>query len=309
MPVSVETRAQALEKGVEPMGTRGVWIILSVLVLLVATASVASAAPLHQEAEDLTSNPLWIALAPLLAIATAIERLMEMFWERWERAKAWPNREGVPQQDLETARYKEFKKGSSHWLGFGLALIAIAFADVRFFHLLGLDVLFSQAGVLFSLDVGGIFDDFTLGTLIDWVGTALVIGWGGTELAHSIIVGLVRGRKLWEEMEEVKKGEKSILDLRFFQEEIAPELEKRGIPVSTLRQALQTLDRAGVSVDELIGQLTQGTAEVFLRDQGEAGAAMLAALEGTPEAQPNPVEVGKILDKIAPDLRKRFLGA
>jgi hypothetical protein len=291
------------------MGTRGAWTILLVLVLLAATASVACAAPLQQEEEDLTTNRLWIALAPLLAIATAIERLMEMFWERWERAKTWPNREGVPQQDLETAQYKEFKKGSSHWLGFGLALVAILFTDARFFHLLGLDVLFSQAGALFNLDVGGIFDDFTLGTLVDWVGTAVVIGWGGTELTHSIIVGLVRGRKLWEEMEEVKKGEKSILDLQFFQEEIAPELEKRGIQVSTLRQAVQALARAGIPVDELIGQLTQGTAEDFLHEQGEAGAAMLKVLEGTPEVQPNPIEVGRILDRIAPDLRKRFLGA
>lgn len=306
------------------MHKRVFWIVLGVLALLALTTTVAWAAPALQEEEDLTTDALWIALAPLLAIATSIERVMEAIWDRWERFSSAKEEEKKKLRswlkgwlpDPEAEDYGTRKKLWSHWLGTLFAFVAIAFTNVRLFRLLDLDVdlLFSSGQVLFNFGVGGIFDNFTWSTLIDWLVTAFIIGWGGTELTHSILTGLVKGRGLWKEMQEVQKGEKSVLDVRLFksfQEEIAPELEKLGISVASLRQALTALDKAGVSVDQFIADMTRGKAEGFLRGlEGETGKAVLDLLEGTPEAKgPDPIQLGKVLDKVAPELRQKFLGA
>jgi len=293
------------------MCKRGLWVILAVLLLLMFTATVAWAAPARQQDEGTGQSALWAALAPLIAIATSIERVMERFWERWEDKDTWPNKNGVSLEERQSDVYKQFKKDRVHWLGFGLAVVAIGLTNVRLFRLLGLDVLFSASVPLFDLGVGGVFDEFTPGTLIDWLGTAFVIGWGGTELTHSVITGLVRGRKLWEEMREVQRGEKSLLDVQFFQQEIAPQLEAQGVTVASLREAFTMLRQVGVSVDDLIANMTVGKAEEFLSGlEGEAGRTMLSLLQGTPEAKgPDPIQLGKVLDKLAPDLRQRFLGA
>lgn len=290
------------------MYKRGFWILLAVLMLLVLTTSVAWAAPSLQNEEDLTADPLWIALAPLLAVATACERVIERFWDLWERKGNRLNNAGV--DNPKDPKYVETKKAMGHWLGFGLAVIAIALTDVRLFHLLGIDVLFSTGGVLFDLGVGGIFDDFTLGTLVDWLGTAFIIGWGGTELTHSVITGLVRGRKLWEEMQEVQKGERSMLDMQFFQG-IAPKLQELGISATELRGILTDLGKVGVPIEQLIVKMIQGKAEEFLRGlEGDAGKVMLDLLEGTPEAKgPDSVRLGLLLDTIDPQLRQKYLGA
>jgi hypothetical protein len=294
------------------MMKRGLWVALVMTVLLLVMAvSTAWAAPVWQEGTDAdpSADPLWGALVPLLATATAIERVMERFWERYERQGRWPKKEGVRSQDRKTEKYMEFKKGAGHWLGFALAVIAIAFTDVRLFNLLGLDVLASSGRVFFDLGIGGIFDDFTFGTLVDWVATAIIIGWGGTELTHSILTSLVRGRRLWEEMKEVKAGEKSVFDVEFFEKKIAPDLQDLGISMATLRQAFQTLNAAGVPVDTIISEMSFGTAQEFLRAKGQAGEAMLALLEGTPKIKAaDPVRLGGILDKLPPELRKRYLG-
>lgn len=293
------------------MNSRNLLVSLVMVFILALTVMPAWAAPAAQGEEDITANALWGTLVPLLAMATAIERLLERFWERWEKARAWPNSKGVPSQERESRAHKEFKKARGHWLGFGLAILAIALTNVRLFHQLGLDVLFSASTALFDLGIGGLFDDFTLGTLVDWFGTAFVIGWGGTELTHSVITGLVRGRGLWKEMQEVQQGQKSILQVEFFKDEIAPALEELGISVTALRQALKALNAAGVSVDELIAQMTVGKAEEFLSGaDNDAARAMLTLLEGVPEAgKPDAVQIGWLLDWLAPESRQRFLGA
>lgn len=300
------------------------WVVLGVLLLLALTTTVAWAAPASQEEKNV--DPLWAALAPLLAIATAIERFLERFWERYERGRgkkkeekitwndlvtAWPHLDGVSEPLRDTPSYKEFKKARGHWLGTLCAFVIIAFTNVRFFYLLKPDfgILFST-NVLFDAGIGGIFDNFTLGTLIDWAATAFIIGWGGTELTHSVIKGLVDGRNVWKEMKEVKKGEKSIMDVQFFRDKIAPELEALGVPVSSLRMALTALDKMDVPVDEVIGELTAGKAEEFLREQGEAGQALLDLLEKNVEQKGyDSAALGQVLDVIDPEIRKRFLGA
>ena len=80
--------------------------------------------------------------------------------------------------------------------------------------------------------------------------------------------------------------------------------------MTSLRQAFTALDNAGVSVDQLVVDWTQGKAEDFLRGQGDTGKAMLALMEEVPEEKkPDLVQVGKIIDKLTPELRLKFLGA
>jgi hypothetical protein len=295
------------------MNKRLFWIAVLVLAFLALSTTVAWAAgggaPLGQD-EGGAQDVLWTTLAPIVAIATATERILEMFWERWEKSGAWPNKKGVP--DTSSSDYIMKKKAGSHWLGTLIAAIAIGLTNVRFFRLLGFDVLFSNAQ-LFDLVIGGIFDDFTVGTLVDWVMTAVIIGWGGTELTHSIIEGLVKGRNLWKEMREVEAGRKSILDAKFFNDYIAPQLEKKGLSVEMLRQAFQTLGTAGVSADEFIGSMTVGKVDELLGkleakpETAGASQAVRTLLEGVPPEQA--MEIPNVVNLLTPEQRQRFLGA
>jgi hypothetical protein len=209
------------------------------------------------------------------------------------------------------------KKARSHWVGTALAVVAIGLTNVRLFRLLGFEVLFSSPDLmLFDAGIGGILDDFTVGTLIDWLVTSILIGWGGTELTHNVIEGLVKGRGLWKEMREVSVGERSIADVRFFARFVAPELEERGISVASLRQALETLDSFGVPVDEFIGSMTVGKVDEFISDleakpdMAGAAQAVRTFLDGVPA--PKQVEfpdVSSVINLMTPEQRKRFLGA
>lgn len=288
------------------------WIVMMVLALLALTTTVAWAddgMPPGQEGEA-TADALWTTLAPVIAIATCTERILEMFWERWEKSGLRPNKAGVP--DRSSSAYIMKKKAGSHWLGTLIAVIAVGLTNARFFRLMGLDVLFSST-TLFTSTIGGIFDDFTIGTLIDWLLTAGIIGWGGTELTHSVIEGLVKGRNLWKEMREVEAGRKSILDAKFFNDYVAPELVKKGISVDMLRQAFQTLSAAGVSADQFIGSMTSGKVDELLSQletqpkTAQASQAVRALLEGVPLEKS--VEVPNVLNLLTPDQRRRFLGA
>ncbi len=290
------------------MKKRALWTGLIALALLALTVTVARAAPLVQD--EAPGDVLWITLAPLIAIATFVERVLEVFWDRWETRGVWPNRDGVP--DPSASRYVVFKRMASQWLGTAIAVVIIGLTNVRLFRLLGFDVLFSDL-LLFTSGVGGIFDQFTVGTLIDWLLTAGIIGWGGTELVHGIIEGLTKGRNLWKEMREVQAGERSILETRLFNEYVAPELEKRGVSVTSLRGLFQTLNSVGVSPDALLGSLTVGQVDRLLAQletkpkMAPAAQAIRTFLEGIPpEKRP---EIPNILALLTPAQRRRFLGA
>ncbi|MBN1178690.1 MAG: hypothetical protein JXD18_05735 [Anaerolineae bacterium] len=283
---------------------------LVTLALLALTTTVAWAAPLAQEG-DAVQDSLWVTLAPLLAIATFVERVLEVFWERYEQAGSWPNKAGVA--DAKVPSYVSQKKVRSQWIGTGFAAAAVCLTNFRFFRLLGLDVLFSSPNLLlFDLNVGGIFDDFTLGTLVDWLATAAIIGWGGTELTHSIIEGLVKGRNLWKEMREVEAGRQSILDAKFFNDYVVPELEKRGVSVATLRQAFDMLESVGVSPNELIAQMTLGQAGRLMAQleadpaKAQAVQAVRVVLDGVPQEQL--AEIPNVISMLSADQRQRFLG-
>jgi hypothetical protein len=288
-------------------------IVVSVLVFLALTTTVVLADNGDPPADTPTTgdatNVLLTALAPIMAIATSVERVLEMFWERWEKSGVWPHKKGVP--NTKAPEYISSKKAGSHMLGTAFAFIAIGLTNARFFRLLGLDVLFSSL-VLFDINIGGIVDDFTVGTLVDWLMSSAIIGWGGTELTHSIIEGLVKGRNLWKEMREVEAGRKSILDAKFFNDYVAPELEKRGVSVAMLRQAFQALDSAGVSADQFISSMTIGKINELAGqleakpETAEAAKAVRALLEGIPVEKA--VEVPDVLALLTPEQRERFLG-
>jgi hypothetical protein len=293
------------------MRRQGLWIILGVTLLLALTTTVAWAAPLTQE-EQGGQDALWVVLAPLMAIATLVERVLEVIWDRWEQSGVWPNRVGVT--DPEEPGYVTQKRVRSHWLGTAFAILAVGVTNMRFFRLLGLDVLFSSPRLLlFDLNIGGIVDDFTLGTLVDWLATAAIVGWGGTELTHSVIEGLVKGRNLWKEMREVEEGRRSILDAKFFSEFVAPRLEELGVSVASLRQVFQALEAAGISPSRLLAQMTAGQVDHFLvqleaqpgRDQ--IAQAVRNLLEGIPPERQ--AEIPNVLNLLTPQQRRRFLGA
>jgi len=293
------------------MRKRGLWIVLGALVLLALTTASVWAAPFLQGGSEPTVDALWVTLAPLLAIATSVERVLEIVWDRWERAGVWPNRTGVAAP--KAPEYVSKKKIRSHWLGTLIAFVAVGLTNVRLFRLLGFDVLFSSSTVLFDAGVGGIFDDFNLGTLIDWALTSFGIGWGGTELTHSIVEGLVKGRNLWKEMKEVQAGERSLLDVELFREHVVPQLAGLGVDEGMLRRAFEELDSAGVSVDTFIGGMTTGKVEDFLgqlearEGTAEAAREVRRLLEGVPPEKQ--VEIPNVLALLTAEQRKRFLGA
>ncbi|MEE8389216.1 MAG: hypothetical protein V3S14_00250 [Anaerolineae bacterium] len=299
------------------MVKKSVWIVLGVLVLLAITTSVAGAsgkvAPFGQD-EKVTTNVLWTALAPLIAIATFIERALEVFWEGWENKQPWPNSRG---KNTSAQEYIRWKKASSQWLGTLVAVIAIGLTNVRLFRLLGFDVLFSSPNlILFNASIGGIFDSFTVGTLIDWLLTAAVIGWGGTELTHNVIEGLVKGRNVWKETREVAAGERSIADAKFFNEYVGKELEKRGVSVASLRQAIETMEAVGVPVSEFVASMTVGKVDEFMGqleakpETAEAAQALRTFLEGVPEDKKIEIpSIPNFLNLLTDGQRKRFLGA
>ncbi len=293
---------------------KSLWIVLAVMALLAITTTVAWAsgeiAPPGQD-ESVTSDVLWVTMAPLIAIATFTERVLETFWGRWEKATLWPNVKGA---DKSVPNYGLWKQTRSHWLGTLIAIVAVGLTNVRLFHLLGFDVLFSSPTLaLFDANIGGIFDNFTVGTLIDWILTAAVVGWGGTELTHSVIEGLVKGRGLWGEMKEVNAGRKSILDAKFFNGYIAPMLEERGVSVASLRMAVQTMSEFGVPVNEFASSMTIGKADDYLSKleadpaKAAAGQALRTFLEGVPPEQQ--MEIPNVLNLLTPEQRQRFLGA
>jgi hypothetical protein len=298
---------------------RSLQISAGVLLLLALTATLAIAgdgknAPIAEDAEG-TTDVLWVTLAPLIAIATFAERMLEVFWDRWEAPGVWPNRRGVAETSYPP--YVAWKRLRSHWLGTGIAIVAIGLTNVRFFRLLGLDILFSSPRMLlFNAGIGGIFDNFTVGTLIDWILTAWIIGWGGTELTHGVIEALIKGRNLWKEMREVEAGERSITDARFFNDYIAPQLEKCGVSVPSLRHTVQTLSEFGVPVDQFISSMTVGKVEELLGqleeqpDKAEAARAVRAFLEGVPASKHIEFpKVSTVLSLLTNEQRRRFLGA
>ncbi|MGC9356313.1 MAG: hypothetical protein ACP5GX_00505 [Anaerolineae bacterium] len=256
-------------------------------------------------------DSLWQILAPITAIATTVERALEVYWNRSEKKGLWPHKEGVPCPKEED--YVLHKQQMSHWLGTALAMIFVGLTNVRFFRLLGLEVLFAEIQ-LFDLDVGGILNDFTVGTLIDWILTAGVIGWGGTELVHQIIEALVKGRHLWRETKEVRAGEKNLLETELFYVYILPQLEELGISSGTLYRLIGLLRQAGVPLDDLVNAAARDSTDAFVEQLKATpeGAKIAEAIENLMESEgidpKNLVQLPGLLNPLSPEVCKQLLG-
>jgi hypothetical protein len=124
---------------------------------------------------------------------------------------------------------------------------------------------------------------------------------------------LVKGRNLWKEMREVEAGRKSILDAKFFNDYIAPELEERGVSVVKLRGVMKGLESVGFSADEFISSITiekVGGMVSELESNPETaavGKAVRDLLDDVPQQQA--MEIPNVLALLTPEQRRRFLGA
>lgn len=285
---------------------RSLAVLFWVGLLLLASTSVVLA---QGEGGTAGQDALWSMLAPIVAIATSTERLVEMYWNRYEQPGVWPNKKGVA--NPKESAYVLFKMRRSYWLGTAIAFIAVGLTDARFFRLLGLDVLFANME-LFHWGIGGIFDHFTVGSAIDWALTAGVIGWGGTELVHNIIEGLVKGRNLWKETEQVRAGERQFTETQLFYEYVLPHLEQLGIPATTFFQITGWLREANVPLDEFVSATLNHTQEAFFArleatPQGARAAAALRNLLKREEIAPdNLIQISNLLQTVAPQMAERF---
>jgi len=283
--------------------------LLVALVLLALTTAVAWAAPPRTDGGS--SEPgAWATLVLLGAIAAFVERVIEVIWDRWERSGVWPNEAGVP--DLADPEYKQWKRVRSHWLGTTVAVVITGLTNVRLFQGLGIDVLFSSTRSLFNLGAGGILDGFNLGTLIDWLFTSGVIGWGGTELMHSLIEGMLKGRALLKEKQAMATSRRSVQDAEFFNTYVVPRLTSAGVSPGQLRQILQHLRLLGISQETFIDRLAAGdtrglTAGIKDRpEQAQVAQELRVLLEGMTPRQA--MQVAEVLDVLTPEQRERLLG-
>ena len=111
----------------------------------------------------------------------------------------------------------------------------------------------------------------------------------------------------------MEAGRKSILDAKFFNDYIVPQLEKKGVSAEMLRQAFQALSQAGVSADQFIGSMTSGKVDELLgkleaqSETVQVGLAVRTLLEGVPVEKT--AEIPNVLKLLTPEQRRRFLGA
>ena len=261
--------------------------------LLSITAAAAMQAAPFGQGETASGESAWAILALVAAIALLTERVVEAIWDRWEQPGTWPNERGVP--DPTDPGYKQLKKARSHWLGTGIALLITGLTNVRFFRGLGIEVLFSN-----------------LGSLIDWIATSGIIGWGGAELAHSLIEGMLDARILLKERRESHASRRSVQDMELLRTHLMPQLAAAGISFETAREILLTLRRLGGSEEVLIDHLTAGDAEGALRrirprfGQEEALRKLRSLLQDlAPEQQRR---LGEVLEVLTPAQRERLFG-
>lgn len=103
----------------------------TLLALLVADVALA-AVPVQEEGGSAPS--IWLVLLPLLASATAVERVIEVLWNYIDwfllNARDWQ------QTDLRSGAYTQFKSGTSLVLGIVLGILISNYTGMRLFDYL-----------------------------------------------------------------------------------------------------------------------------------------------------------------------------
>lgn len=97
-------------------------------------ASIAKAAPLLQEVGDGATQQLWPVLLPLATAAIGVERAVEIVWNYIEWTLLSTKRWDVA--DLKSARYTEFKSGTSLLLGVIMGILVSNYTGMRLFDYL-----------------------------------------------------------------------------------------------------------------------------------------------------------------------------
>lgn len=278
------------------------------MVFLVLSTGVALA---QDTTVDPTQDSLWTMMAPIIAIATMAERVLEIYWGRYEQQDVWPNKAGVP--DTKDKDYVFHKQQRSQWLGTVFAFLVVGITNARFFRILGLDILFSGV-MLFSVPaLGGIFTDFTIGTVIDWFLTAGIIGWGGTELIHNIIEVLVKGRGLWKETQQVRSGEKQLMETQLFYDYIMPQIENMGLKAETFYQITGILRAANIPFEKLASAAAANTMDAFFAElestaQGAVFSKALHSLMEKEDVSPETlIQVPNMLALFDTDIYQRLM--
>jgi hypothetical protein len=108
---------------------RVLWKAAAFSIALLATTSVALAAPMLQEQGAGGSAEVWAVLLPLLTAAVGVERGIEIFWNYVDwlllNLRTWQ-----PAQ-LKSAQYVQFKSGTSLLLGVVLGVLIANYTDMR----------------------------------------------------------------------------------------------------------------------------------------------------------------------------------
>ncbi|MCB0044911.1 MAG: hypothetical protein H6642_18300 [Caldilineaceae bacterium] len=147
---------------------RTLWAGGGLLIALLATTSVAAAAPLAQTG-NADAAPIWSVLLPVLTASVAVERAMEVIWNYIDWA--FLNFRGMDPADLKSPQYVQFKSGTSLLLGVVAGILIANFMGMRIF-------------AYFAPLVPGFLDNVSV--TWDVVVTGVIIG-AGSKPAHDIL--------------------------------------------------------------------------------------------------------------------------
>ncbi len=201
-------------------------------------------------------------LAPVLVLATVVERVMEVLWSTWERltVAAWETmiRKGNDQAEkdkllrdpdyvrkllLDNAAYKDRKRLMTLLVGSLLGLVLSGLTGVRFFEMTFAMLQLAQPVVrLGTLD---------LALAVDLLLTGLIIG-AGSQPAHSIINWIYWAQNVQKELADLRRGERTLADSQLLKNAFAV----LGVPPETMLEVMKLMEQHGVTtLDDLINLL------------------------------------------------------
>jgi len=215
-------------------------------------------------------------LAPLLVLATLVERIMEVIWNWSERlmvaAREAAIRHGDDQEEkdklkrdpdyarkqlLDSEAYIEGKRVTTFIVGSLLGVVLSIFTGVRFFQLTFAVLQVGQPALM----LGRI--DLVL--VSDMILTGMVIG-AGSQPAHAIINWIYFAQSVQRELVGLRQGERKLNEALNLKETLAT----LGIPPEALGEVMRLMAQNGVStLDDLFNLLraggARGTTETDMR--------------------------------------------
>lgn len=206
-------------------------------------------------------------LAPILVLATLVERIMEVLWDWSERlmvaAREAMIRNGDNQDEkdklrrdpgyvrkllLESDAYRNGKRVATFVVGSVMGVGLGIFTGVRFFQLTFAVLQVAQPALMLgNLDVV---------LLSDIIITGMVIG-AGSQPAHAIINWIYFAQSVQKELVGLRRGERRLTESQILKDTLAT----LGIPPETLSEVMRLMAQNGVStLDDLLNLLRSGGA-------------------------------------------------